>query len=95
MTIIHDKIDLVTCSQAVTFANLLGISCSVCAPEGMSAAAVEAFADADVPWRSGGGRWRVVDKATIGLGSHTPNPCNHCAGRLHWFLLSTDVLFEE
>jgi len=95
MAIIHDRLDLAACSQAVTFAHLLGISCSVCAPAMMTAEEVEAFADKDRPWRSGGGRWRVVDKATIGLGSHTPNPCNHAAGRLHWFLLSSDVLFED
>lgn len=88
--ITHDRITLTTPDQPVVFAHLLGISCSVCAPASMTGAAVERFADEHGPPASKG-RWLVINKATLGMGSATPNPCNQVAGRTHWFLLSEEA----
>jgi hypothetical protein len=74
------------------FAYLLGVSCSVCAPANMTASEVERFANAEGPPPSKG-RWHVVDKSTVGLGTPTPNRCNQVDGRLHWFLLSEEARF--
>ena len=87
MAIIHEKITLATPDPPVIFASLLGISCSVCAPDSMTAVEIEAFANREGPMPSAG-RWIVVDKGQPGFGTHAPNPCNQVAGRQHWFLLN-------
>ena len=84
----HDRINLTTPDAPVVFASLHRISCSVCAPDTTSEAAVVAFANAEQPEC----RWRAVDKSTLGLGTPTPNLCNQVAGRLHWFLLSEEQI---
>lgn len=89
----HDPITLTTPDAPVVFAELLGVSCSVCAPDTMTMAEVEAFANEHGP-KSNFGKWVAVDKSKIGFlaelgaASPTPNPCNQVAGRKHWFLLN-------
>jgi hypothetical protein len=91
--IVHDTITLLTPDAPVVFADLAGLSCSVCAPDAMTASEVEAFANAHGP-KSNFGKWVTVDKSKlgflreVGLGQATPNPCNQVAGRKHWFLLN-------
>lgn len=91
--IVHDVITLVTPDAPVVFAKLLGLSCSVCAPETMTMAEVEAFANEHGP-KPDSGKWVAVDKSKLrfldglGLSAPTPNPCNQVAGRKHWFLLN-------
>jgi hypothetical protein len=87
MTISHDRITLTSPDAPVVFAALLGVSCSVCAPDGMSPVEIERFANEQGPAPQGG-RSMIVNKAELGLGAPTPNPCNQVAGRRHWFLLS-------
>jgi hypothetical protein len=86
MTIVHSNGEIPEGAGAFVFAELGGFTCSVCAPDDMDAAAVEAFAAAELGTPIGG--WEAVDKAAIGMGSATPNPCNSAAGRKHWFLLA-------
>jgi hypothetical protein len=86
MSIIHDDITLPADGGPVVFAFLAGISCSVCAPNEMGKDAVEDFAALACESNMGG--WEAVDKSKLGLGTSTPNPCNHAPGRRHWFLLS-------
>jgi hypothetical protein len=69
-------------SGAFIFASFAGII-SVCAPGDWDAERVEVFADR-ICNRDG---WKAVDKSTIGLGSPTPNACNHDPERKHWFLM--------
>ena len=88
--ITHDHITLTTPDQPVVFAHLLGISCSICAPATLTGAHIERFANERGPPPSKG-RWRVIDKATLGMGTPTPNRCNQVDGRLHWFLLSEEA----
>ena len=89
MTIQHGRITLTTPDESVIFATLLDISCSICAPDSMSEPEIAAFASRDtLP----GVEWVVVDKATLKLGTSTPNPCNQVAGRRHWFLMSRAAL---
>jgi hypothetical protein len=86
MTIIHENMPHDPDSpEAFVFADLLGMFCSVCAPNYWRKDRVELFACATM--ESDG--WLAVDKAAIGLGgSSTPNPCNHAPGkRLHHFLM--------
>lgn len=85
--IIHDPITLTTPDAPVVFAELMGVTCSICAPDAMTAAQVEAFANEHGP-ASQFGQWVTVDKSKLGLGQPTPNPCNQVAGRRHWFLLN-------
>lgn len=85
--IVHDVISLITPDAPVVFAQLGGMTCSICAPDAMSAADVEAFANDHGP-PSNFGKWVAVDKSKLGLGQPTPNPCNQVAGRKHWFLLN-------
>ena len=86
MTISHDhsaKID----GGPFVFAALGGFTCSICAPAWMTVTEVEAFAGkevGDMPEHE----WHAVNKAELGMGSPTPNPCNQAPNRrLHWFLL--------
>jgi len=83
--IVHDTLALRE-GRLFIFAQLLGISCSVCAPKDVPQAEIEEFAAALV--EPDGGRWHAIDKSKMGLGDPTPNPCNQAEGRLHWFLLS-------
>lgn len=74
------------------FADLLGMTCSICAPASWLAMEVEAFAGKK--FRSSG--WRSIDKSKMGLGSPTPNPCNVAgAGRLHHFLMRFDHIHSS
>jgi hypothetical protein len=86
MTIIHESMPHDPDSpEAFVFAALLGMFCSVCAPNGWTKSAVERFACEAM--KSDG--WQAVDKAKLmpGTGS-TPNPCNHAPDkRLHHFLM--------
>lgn len=91
MTISHESITLTTPDAPVIFASLHGISCSVCAPSTMTESEVAEFANQDHPWPGLDGRWVVVDKSKLGLGTPTPNPCNQVDGRKHWFLLSDEL----
>jgi len=85
MTISHPIIDLPT-DEAVIFAQLGDVSCSVCAPLWMTQEAVEVFATQKLGRPIGG--WECVDKSEIGWGSATPNRCNMARGRQYWFLLA-------
>lgn len=86
--IIHDTITLTAPDAPVVFAELAGMTCSICAPDTMTAAEVERFANNDHGPKSNFGKWVTVDKSKLGLGQPTPNPCNQVAGRRHWFLLN-------
>jgi hypothetical protein len=86
--IVHDSITLVSADAPVVFAELAGVSCSICAPETMTMEQIEAYANEHGP-RTNFGLWVAVDKSKIaGFGGPTPNPCNQVAGRKHWFLLN-------
>jgi hypothetical protein len=85
MTIVHPKRNMP--DGAFVFAALGGFTCSICAPDDMSKADVEAFAEREVTGGVGG--WEAVDKSKAGFGAATPNPCNIAAGRTHWFLLDS------
>lgn len=87
MTITHERITLNSPDDPVIFASLYDISCSVCAPLGMSRDQIEAYANEHGP-KSELGPWKVVDAFMVTRGGHTPNPCNQVDGRMHWFLLS-------
>lgn len=88
MTIQHGRITLTSPDAPVIFANLYDISCSVCAPAGMTKGDIEAYANEHGP-KSQLGPWRVIDASLITRSDrHTPNPCNQVDGRMHWFLLS-------
>jgi hypothetical protein len=85
MTISHPDCDMG--DGAFMFAKLADVSCSVCAPNAMGRAAIEAFATSKL--RPGIGGWQAVDKSRFGLGTPTPNPCNiDPANRRHWFLFN-------
>jgi hypothetical protein len=75
-----------TADAPVVYAELAGMTCSICAPIAMAAAEVEAFANDNVDCNFG--KWVTVNKAKLGLGAPTPNPCDCHGDRLHWFLLS-------
>jgi hypothetical protein len=83
---IHDNITLTTPDAPVVFAELMGMTCSICAPDAMTEIEIERFANDQI--LSNFGKWVVVDKSKLGLGQPTPNPCNQVAGRRHWFLLN-------
>jgi len=86
MSIRHGTIDLPD-QQPVVFAQLAGISCSVCAPLWMVPQDIETFAQRELGRPIGG--WECVDKGQLGLGLRTPHPCNMDGRhRQHWFLLS-------
>jgi hypothetical protein len=74
--------------EAIMFASLMRMTCSVCAPSSMEQKEVEAAAMIMLTpkW----GPWRAVDKSRppISIGEPTPNACNVYAGRQHWFLIS-------
>ena len=83
MTISHreNRPDL---NEPFVFAELGGFTCSICAPNAMTQAEVEAYALQEFP----GGAWEAVDKSKLGLGSATPNPSNwEPKARRHWFLM--------
>jgi hypothetical protein len=85
MAIVHDNTPLPPDGGPFVFASLGGFSCSICAPGTMTKDEVEAHATLILGEPMGG--WEAVDKSKLGLGTPTPNPCNHVSGRLHWFLL--------
>jgi hypothetical protein len=95
--IIHGKIMLPGDCGPVLFAQLMNVSCSICAPATMAQADVEAFAcTAAGPAQMGG--WVSVDKSKAGIGDPTPNPCNVYPERKHWFLfdaVNAAALFGE
>lgn len=73
--------------DAFIFAELGGFTCSICAPLAWDKERIEGFAEANRP---GGPSlpWVAVNKADLGLGGETPNPCNwEPKLRQHWFLL--------
>jgi hypothetical protein len=87
----HDHITLNSPDDPVIFAGLFDISCSICAPGGMTRDQIEVYANEHGP-KSEFGPWRVFDAAIITKSNrHTPNPCNQVDGRMHWFLLSEMV----
>lgn len=73
------------------FAELVGFTCSICAPADMAQGEIEAFATRTV--RPEFGPWRAVDKSQppISIPGKTPNPCNHDPTRLHWFLVCGEL----
>lgn len=87
----HDRITLTTPDAPVIFASLYDISCSICAPVGMTKDQIETYANEHAP-KSELGPWKVVDAYEITKTGHTPNPCNQVAGRQHWFLLSETIV---
>ena len=74
---------------AVMYANLVGMTCSVCAPLIMGQEEVEAAAMLLAEPR-GEGPWRAIDKSQppLSMGAKTPSPCNVYPDRQHWFLVS-------
>ena len=80
--------DDATLGGAVMFAELVGLTCSMCAPVIMGQEEVEAAAMLITSPQLGA--WRAVDKSQppISLGAKTPSPCNLYQDRQHWFLVS-------
>jgi hypothetical protein len=75
-----------TSDEAFLFAEL-GPFASVCAPQSWSQHHVEQWVHIMKPVRDEKFRWRSIDKSQLGLGSPTPNPCNHAPEqRKHWFM---------
>lgn len=73
--------------EAFVFAELMGFTCSICAPSFWDVDRVIKFAESEFP-SGDGARWVSVDKSTLGLGQPTPNPCNIApVGRKHWFMM--------
>lgn len=88
MSIKHDDHFDVHPDEAFEFANLEGLSVSICAPASWTKEQVEEMAGMDDEYAETMGPLRCVDKSTLGLGSPTPNPCNHDPlHRKHWFLI--------
>jgi hypothetical protein len=88
----HDPITLTSVDEPVIFASLFDISCSICAPGGMTKDQIEAYANENGP-KSLLGPWRVFDVAIITrTKSHTPHQCNQVDDRVHWFLLSEHMV---
>ena len=86
MSIQHDK-DVPMTDQPVVFAELGGFTCSICAPNSMVKREIQAFASARFK-----GDWVSINKADLGMGSPTPNPCNHWPeARTHWFMMRNDT----
>jgi hypothetical protein len=83
MTISHPDIESIKPDRAFIYVALGGFTCSICAPSSWTKEEVEEFAEAGM----GTDGWQAVDKATLGLGSSTPNPCNQYPGRQHWFMV--------
>ena len=88
MTIRHPPIDKASSDKAFVFAELLSVSCSICAPVSWSKEMVEAFARETFP----GIAWQAVDISKLFGVSKTPNPCNQAPKlRQHWFLLREGI----
>jgi hypothetical protein len=71
-----------------------GLTCSICAPDGVSAEDIEAFAYRQLGATEDGNRWRVFDKSQLEFlqpTSATPQLCNHAPNRLHWFLIDATM----
>jgi hypothetical protein len=69
------------------FACLPSFSCSICAPLDVPQDQIEAYAMKTKP-PARGKEWVVVNKAELGMGQPTPNPCNwEPKARQHWFLI--------
>ena len=67
-----------------------GLTCSICAPDGVSAEDIEAFAYLQLGATKDGNRWRVFDKSKLEFLQPTlatPHPCDTTPDRLHWFLI--------
>jgi hypothetical protein len=80
----HDSVPRPPNGGPVVYADLMGWACSICAPIAMTKDEVEAFAAHELEPI---GEWEAVDKALMGLGDPTPNPCNQSPDRRHWFLI--------
>ena len=86
--ITHGTLEMSKDGAPFKFAELAGISCSICALKDVPQETIERLA-LDFATLAGGERWVAFDKSKLGIGGPTPNPCNQDpAGRLHWFLLS-------
>lgn len=73
--------------EAFLFAEL-GPFTSVCVPKDWTQERVEQWVGTMKPVRDLKFCWRAVDKSLLGLGSPTPNPCNHATEhRTHWFMI--------
>ena len=71
-----------------------GLTCSICAPDGVSAEDIEVFAYRQLGATEDGNRWRVFDKSQLEFlqpTSATPQLCNHAPNRLHWFLIDATM----
>jgi hypothetical protein len=71
-----------------------GLTCSICAPEYVSAEDIEAFAYRQLGATKDGNRWSVFDKSTLKFLQSTlatPHLCNHAPNRLHWFLIDATM----
>jgi hypothetical protein len=73
--------------EAFLFAEF-GPFASVCAPNDWTQERVEQWTDVMKPVHDEKFRWCAVDKSKLGLGSPTPNACNHAPEhRKHWFMI--------
>jgi hypothetical protein len=71
-----------------------GLTCSICAPDCVSAENIEVFAYRQLGATEDGNRWRVFDKSQLEFlqpTSATPQLCNHAPNRLHWFLIDNVI----
>lgn len=88
MSIKHDPHPAIEPDEAFKFADLFGMSVSICAPTSWTKEQVEQFANEDGHFVKAFGPLQAIDKSELGWGSPTPNPCNHDPlNRKHWFLL--------
>jgi hypothetical protein len=70
------------------------VTCSICAPDYVSAEDIEAFAYLQLGATEDGNRWRVFDKSKLEFLQPTlatPHLCNHAPNRLHWFLIDSKM----
>ena len=70
------------------------LTCSICAPDYISAEDIEAFAYLQLGATEDGNRWRVFDKSKLEFLQPTlatPHLCNHAPNRLHWFLIDSKM----
>ena len=70
------------------------LTCSICAPDYVSAEDIEAFAYLQLGATEDGNQWRVFDKSKLEFLQQTlvtPHLCNHAPNRLHWFLINSKM----
>jgi hypothetical protein len=70
-----------------------GLTCSICAPQDITAEEVEAFAYQQLGATEDGNQWRIFDRSKLESAAATPHLCNHAPDRLHWFLI--DAIMAE